>query len=197
MQWVNRPNQDFRGFSGTVASAAPSPWGENVVVAASGVSSQVTRILGPAGEQDRATAGEAITICLADEVDVARGDVLAPIAERPAVADQFAAHVLWMDEEPMLPGRQYMMRIGNLWTSASVTLIKHRVDVATLDHQSATRLSLNEIGLQPRHRAARADGPLRAEPPDRCLHPGGPFHQPHRGLRDDQLRAAPRDQCAS
>ncbi len=146
VQWVNRPNQDFRGFSGTVASGAVAV-GENIVVAASGVSSHVTRILGPAGDQERASAGESITICLADEVDVARGDVLAPIADRPAVADQFAAHLLWMDEEAMLPGRQYMMRIGNVWTSASVTSIKHRVDVATLDHQSATRLSLNEIGL--------------------------------------------------
>ncbi len=146
VQWVNRPNQDFRGFSGTVASGSIAV-GENIMVAASRVTSHVTRILGPAGEQERATAGEAITICLADEVDVARGDVLAPIAERPAVADQFAAQVLWMDEEPMLPGRQYMMRIGNVWTSASVTVLKHRVDVTTLDHQSATRLSLNEIGL--------------------------------------------------
>jgi bifunctional enzyme CysN/CysC len=146
VQWVNRPNQDFRGFSGTVASGAVAV-GENIVVAASGVTSHVTRILGPDGEQERATAGEAITICLADEVDVARGDVLAPVSDRPAVVDQFAAHLLWMDEEPMLPGRQYMMRIGNLWTSASVTLLKHRVYVATLDHQSATRLSLNEIGL--------------------------------------------------
>lgn len=146
VQWVNRPNQDFRGFSGTVASGAVAV-GENIVVAASGVSSHVTRILGPAGDQERAAAGESVTICLADEVDVARGDVLAPIADRPAVADQFAAHLLWMDEEPMLPGRQYMMRIGNVWTAASVTSIKHRVDVGTLDHQSATRLSLNEIGL--------------------------------------------------
>ena len=146
VQWVNRPNQDFRGFSGTVASGTVA-LGEKLVVAASGVTSEVTRILGPDGEQERAAAGEAITLCLADEVDVARGDVLAPIADRPAVADQFAAHLLWMDEEPMLPGRQYMMRIGNLWTSASVTTLKHRVDVATLDHQSATRLSLNEIGL--------------------------------------------------
>jgi bifunctional enzyme CysN/CysC len=80
-------------------------------------------------------------------VDVARGDVLAPVSDRPAVADQFAAHVLWMDEEPMLPGRQYMMRIGQLWTSASITSIKHRVDVATLDEQAASKLGLNEIGF--------------------------------------------------
>jgi bifunctional enzyme CysN/CysC len=146
VQWVNRPNQDFRGFSGTVASGAVAV-GESIVVALSGVQSHVARILGPDGEVERATAGDSVTICLTDEVDVARGDVLAPTADRPAVADQFAAHLLWMDEEPMLPGRQYMMRIGNIWTTASVTAIKHRVDMAALDHQSATRLSLNEIGL--------------------------------------------------
>jgi bifunctional enzyme CysN/CysC len=146
VQWVNRPDQDFRGFSGTVASGAVA-LGEKVVVAASGVTSAVTRILGPAGDQERAMAGEAVTLCLAEDVDVARGDVLAPPADRPVVADQFAAHLLWMDEEPMLPGRQYMMRIGNLWTTASVTTLKHRLDVTTLEHQPATRLSLNEIGL--------------------------------------------------
>ena len=146
VQWVNRPDQDFRGFSGTIASGAVAV-GESVVVAASGVRSHVARILGPGGDVERATAGAAVTICLTDEVDVARGDVLAPTADRPTVADQFAAHLLWMDEEPMLPGRQYMMRMGNVWTSASVTAIKHRVDVATLDQQPATRLALNEIAF--------------------------------------------------
>lgn len=146
VQWVNRPNQDFRGFSGTIASGAVAV-GESIVVAASGVQSHVARILAPSGDVERATAGEAVTICLADEVDVARGDVLVPTADRPAVSDQFAAHLLWMDEEPMLPGRQYMMRIGHVWTTASVTAVKHRVDMTALDHQSATRLALNEIGF--------------------------------------------------
>jgi bifunctional enzyme CysN/CysC len=146
VQWVNRPNLDFRGFSGTVASGRIAV-GDAVVVAASGRQSRVARILGPDGDQDRGAAGEALTICLADEVDVARGDVLAPLADRPEVADQFAAHLLWMDEEPMLPGRQYLMRIGNFWTSASVTQIKHRVDVNTLEQQPAKRLELNEIAV--------------------------------------------------
>ena len=146
VQWVNRPNQDFRGFSGTIASGAVAV-GESVVVAASGVQSHVARILAPSGDVRSAAAGDAVTICLTDEVDVARGDVLAPPADRPAVSDQFAAHLLWMDEEPMLPGRQYMMRIGHVWTTASITAIKHRVDMAALDHQSATRLALNEIGF--------------------------------------------------
>ena len=146
VQWVNRPNLDFRGFSGTIASGRIAV-GDGVVVAASGRQSQVARILGPDGDQQMAAAGEAVTICLADEVDVARGDVLAPLADRPEVADQLAAHLLWMDEEAMLPGRQYLARFGNLWTTASVTTIKHRVDVNTLDHQAAKRLELNEIAV--------------------------------------------------
>ncbi|MGK7870676.1 sulfate adenylyltransferase subunit CysN [Falsiroseomonas sp. E2-1-a20] len=146
VQWVNRPDQDFRGFSGTVAGGSIAV-GEDVVVAASGILSQVVRILGPAGDQPSAGSGEAVTLCLADEVDVARGDVLAGAADRPTVADQFAAHLLWMDEEPMLPGRQYMIRLGHSWTTASVTAIKHRVDLADLGQQSATRLTMNEIGV--------------------------------------------------
>jgi len=146
VQWVNRPNLDFRGFSGTIASGAVAV-GDAVVVAGSGVTSTVSRLLGPDGDIERAGAGEAVTICLADEVDVARGDMLAPPAARPVVADQFAAHLLWMDEEAMLPGRQYMLRMGHAWTSASITTIKHRVDVTSLEHQAATKLGLNEIGF--------------------------------------------------
>jgi bifunctional enzyme CysN/CysC len=146
VQWVNRPNLDFRGFSGSVASGRAAV-GDAVVVAASGRTSRIARILGPDGDQAMCAAGEAVTICLADEVDVARGDVLAPLADRPNVADQFAAHLLWMDEEAMLPGRQYLMRVGNLWTAASVTAIKHRVDVNTLEHAASKKLELNEIGF--------------------------------------------------
>jgi bifunctional enzyme CysN/CysC len=146
VQWVNRPNLDFRGFSGNVASGRIAV-GDGIVVAASGRQSRVARILGPDGDQQAAGAGEAVTICLADEVDVARGDVLAPLADRPEVVDQFAAHLLWMDEEAMLPGRQYMVRFGNFWTTASVTAIKHRVDVNTLEQQPAKRLELNEIAF--------------------------------------------------
>jgi bifunctional enzyme CysN/CysC len=146
VQWVNRPNLDFRGYSGTIASGRVAV-GDGVVVAASGRQSRVTRILGPDGDLAAAGTGEAVTICLADEVDIARGDVLAPLADRPEVADQFAAHLLWMDEEPMLPGRQYLARIGNRWVGASVTSIKHRVDVNTLEQQPAKRLELNEIAV--------------------------------------------------
>ena len=146
VQWVNRPNPDFRGFSGTVASGRIAV-GDGVVVAASGRQSRVSRILGPDGDQAAAAAGEAVTVCLSDEVDVARGDLLAPLADRPEVMDQFAAHVLWMDEDALLPGRQYLARIGHLWTVASVTAIKHRVDVETLGQAPAKALKLNEIAF--------------------------------------------------
>ncbi len=146
VQWVNRPNLDFRGFSGTVASGSVAV-GDPIVVAASGKTSHVARLLGSDGDMEKAVAHDAITIVLADEVDVARGDVLVPPMDRPPVSDQFAAHILWMDEEALLPGRQYLMRTGNLWTNASVTTIKHRVDVATLEHQPAKKLDLNEIGF--------------------------------------------------
>lgn len=146
VQWVNRPNLDFRGFAGTIASGTVAP-GDQVVVAASGKTTRVARIVTAEGDLDRAEAGQAVTLTLADEVDVARGDVLARPAERPAVADQFAAHLLWMDEEPMLPGRGYLMRIGNVWTPCSITSIRHRVDVNTLEQHAARRLALNEIGF--------------------------------------------------
>ena len=146
VQWVNRPNLDFRGFAGTVASGSIAT-GDQVVVAASGKATRIARIVTAGGDLDRAEAGQAVTLTLADEVDVARGDVLARPAERPAVADQFAGHLLWMDEEAMLPGRSYLMRIGNVWTPCSVTSIRHRVDVNTLEEHAARRLSLNEIGF--------------------------------------------------
>ena len=109
VQWVNRPNLDFRGFAGTVASGQVSV-GDAIVVASSGRSSVVSRIVIFDGDRNSATAGDAVTLALAEEVDIARGDVLAPPLERPEVADQFAAHVLWMSEEPLLPGRSYLLR---------------------------------------------------------------------------------------
>jgi bifunctional enzyme CysN/CysC len=146
VQWVNRPNLDFRGFAGTVASGRIAP-GDQVVVAASGKATRIARIVTADGDLAAAEAGQAVTLTLEDEVDVARGDILVRPAERPPVADQFAGHLLWMDEEAMLPGRSYMMRIGNIWTPCSVTSIRHRVDVNTLEEHAARRLSLNEIGF--------------------------------------------------
>jgi bifunctional enzyme CysN/CysC len=146
VQWVNRPNLDFRGFSGTIAAGHCAP-GDQVVVASSGRASRIRQIHTADGNLTRATAGDAVTLVLEDELDIARGDLLVPPADRPPVADQFAATILWMDEEHMLPGRQYLMRIGTQWVPASVTSIRHRVDVNTLDELAAKQLDLNEIGF--------------------------------------------------
>src|ERR1700761_5418046 len=146
VQWVTRPNLDFRGFSGTVASGSLRA-GERIVVAASGKESTVTRIVTADGDLPEAVAGDAVTLTLADEVDIARGDVIARADSRPEVVDQFAAHVLWMTEEAMLPGRSYLMRIGTKYLPARITSLKHKVDVNTLEHIAAKTLGLNEIGL--------------------------------------------------
>jgi bifunctional enzyme CysN/CysC len=146
VQWVNRPNLDFRGFSGTIVSGSIEV-GARVAVAASGRESQVTRIVTADGDLPDARAGDAVTLVLADEVDIARGDVLARAEARPEVVDQFAAHVLWMTEDPMLPGRSYLMRIGTQYVPARVTTLKHKVDVNTLEHIAATTLGLNDIGV--------------------------------------------------
>ncbi|HTY93513.1 MAG TPA: sulfate adenylyltransferase subunit CysN, partial [Steroidobacteraceae bacterium] len=146
VQWVNRPNLDFRGFSGTVASGTIGS-GDAVVVAASGKETRITRIVTADGDLPEARAGDAVTLVLDDEVDIARGDVLARPETRPEVVDQFAAHLLWMAEDPMLPGRSYLMRIGTRFVPARVTSLKHKVDVNTLEHIAARTLVLNEIGL--------------------------------------------------
>ena len=145
VQWVNRPNQDFRGFAGTVAAGEVAP-GDAVVVLPSARRSSVAQVLGPDGPVQRAFAGQAVTLTLADEVDVSRGDVIAAAGDPPAVADQFAAHVLWMSDSPLLPGRPYWLKIGARTVSASISEIKHRVDVNTQEHLAAKRLELNEVG---------------------------------------------------
>jgi bifunctional enzyme CysN/CysC len=146
VQWVNRPNLDFRGFSGTIASGVVRP-GDPVTVAASGKQTTVTRIVTYDGDLPEARAGQAVTLTLADEVDIARGDLLAPPTARPDVADQFAAHVLWMGDEAMLPGRPYLMRIGTRYVPIRITSLKHRIDVDTLEHLAGRTLELNEIGV--------------------------------------------------
>jgi bifunctional enzyme CysN/CysC len=146
VQWVNRPHQDFRGFAGTVASGSIAA-GDDVVVSTSGRASRVKRILTYDGDLSRAETGDAVTITLEDEVDVSRGDVLARAAARPEVADQFAAQIIWMDREALVPGRAYILRAGTQSVSASVTVIKYKIDVNTREHLAATTLGLNEIGL--------------------------------------------------
>jgi bifunctional enzyme CysN/CysC len=146
VQWVNRPNLDFRGYAGTLASGRVAI-GDNVVVASSGKVSRVERIVTFNGDRDSATAGDAVTLTLADEIDIGRGDVLVPPHNRPEVADQFAAHLLWMNEEPLLPGRSYLLRIGTKTLPAQVTMLKHKIDINTLEQKPGRTLRLNEIGF--------------------------------------------------
>ncbi len=146
VQWVNRPDADFRGYAGTLASGALAV-GDAVVVAGSGRETRVQRIVTFDGDRRRADAGDAVTLTLADDLDIARGDVLADVDNRPEVADQFAAHVVWMSEEPMLPGRRYLVRIGTNTVPGSVTTLKHKIDVNSLDHIAGRALHLNEIGF--------------------------------------------------
>ena len=145
VQWVSRPHADFRGFAGTIASGRVRV-GDEVAVLPSARTTRIDRILGPDGERDAAEAGEAVTLTFADEVDAARGDLVAPVRARPALADQFAARVVWMTDEPLLPGRSYLMRIGDAWVPASVTGLKYRLDVDTQAHAAAKSLGLNAIG---------------------------------------------------
>ena len=146
VQWVNRPNLDFRGYAGTVASGRIAA-GDEIVVAASGRITRISRIVTADGDQAAAEAEDAVTLTLEDEIDVGRGDVLARPTERPDVADQFAAHLIWMDADQMDPGRNYIFRIGTQSVTGSITTIKHRIDVNTRDHLAATTLGLNEIGF--------------------------------------------------
>ncbi|MCA0197945.1 MAG: sulfate adenylyltransferase subunit CysN [Proteobacteria bacterium] len=146
VQWVNRPHQDFRGFAGTIACGQVAP-GDEVVVLPSARRSKVAQVLGPGGDPlPRAGAGQAVTLTLADEIDVGRGDVIAAASDPPPVADQFAAHILWMGDAPLLPGRPYWLKIGTRTVAASVSEIKYRVDVNTQEHLAAKRLELNEVG---------------------------------------------------
>jgi len=146
VQWVNRPHSDFRGYAGTLASGRVAV-GDDVIVACSGKASRIERIVTFDGDRDRATAGDAVTLTLADEIDISRGDVLVPPQHRPEVADQFGAHLLWMHEEPLLPGRSYLLRIGTRTLPAQVTTLRHKIDVNTLEQRPGRILGLNEIGF--------------------------------------------------
>jgi bifunctional enzyme CysN/CysC len=146
VQWVNRPNLDFRGYAGTVASGRINK-GDDIVVAASGRASKVDQIVTYDGALESAEAGDAVTITLADEIDIARGDILVEPKARPEVSDQFAAHIIWMNDEPLLPGRSYFIRIGTKTVPATITTIKHKIDVNTREHLAATTLGLNDIAF--------------------------------------------------
>ena len=146
VQWVNRPNLDFRGFSGLIAAGTVRP-GDRVKVLPSGRESRVARIVVLPGDLDQAVPGQSVTITLADEVDISRGDVLVGADDPCPVANQFESTIVWMDDEAMLPGRPYLMKIGAQTVTASITEPKYRVQVNTLEHIAAKRLELNEIGV--------------------------------------------------
>ncbi|HLG59250.1 MAG TPA: sulfate adenylyltransferase subunit CysN [Vicinamibacterales bacterium] len=146
VQWVNRPNLDFRGFAGVIVSGRVRT-GDSIRVVPSGRQSHVARILIGDQEAQSATAGQSITLTLTDELDVSRGDVLAPSDAPPLVADQFEATIVWMHERPMLQGRSYLMKVGTKTVTATVSPLKYKVNVNTLEHTAARKLELNDIGI--------------------------------------------------
>jgi len=146
VQWVNRPNLDFRGFAGLVASGRIAP-GDPVRILPSGKTSTVARIVTHGGDLSQAVAGQSLTLTLADEVDCSRGDVIAAAGDPPQVADQFEATLVWMAEEPLLPGRTYWLKLGTQTVSAKVREPKYRIDVNTTQHLAAPTLDLNDIGI--------------------------------------------------
>ena len=146
VQWVNRPNLDFRGFSGTIASGVVKQ-GDEIVVAPSGKRSTVRRIVTQDGDLEEAGPDRAVTITLADEIDISRGDILCAGRAPAEQSDQIAAHIVWMHDDEMIPGRQYLIKTANRIVSGSITELKHKVNVNTLEHMSGKTLELNEVGF--------------------------------------------------
>ena len=146
VQWVNRPNLDFRGFCGTIASGSVKP-GDRVVVPSSGQASTVAKIVTMDGDLDEAVAGQAVTICLEDEIDISRGDMLSDPESRPDFADQFQAKVAWLHEDGLLPGRSYLLKAGSATAPAQVSELKRKVNVNTLQLEPGKTLEMNEVGI--------------------------------------------------
>jgi bifunctional enzyme CysN/CysC len=146
VQLVIRGSEDFRGYGGRVASGSMSR-GDAVTVARSGAVSRIERLVTFDGDVEEASAGQAITVMLSDHVDVSRGDLLSHADDPPQVADQLAAYLVWFEEQPMLPGRSYLMRIGTQTTTATITGLKHKVDIVSGGKIAARTLSSNEIGF--------------------------------------------------
>jgi bifunctional enzyme CysN/CysC len=146
VQWVNRPNLDFRGFAGQIASGAVCV-GDDVRILPSGKTSTVSRIVTLDGDLDEAVAGQSVTLCLADEVDCSRGDVIAISESPPQAADQFEANLVWMADEAMIPGRAYWLKLGTQLVSATIQPPKYQVNVNSMEHLAAKTLELNAIGV--------------------------------------------------
>ena len=146
VQWVNRPNLDFRGFAGTIASGTIKP-GDAIRILPSGRTSTVSRIVTFGGDLAEAGQDQSVTLTLADEVDCSRGDVIVAAGDPPEVADQFSATIVWMDQSPLLPGRSYWLKLGTQTVSATIREPEHAIDVNTLAKLSAKTLNLNDIGV--------------------------------------------------
>jgi bifunctional enzyme CysN/CysC len=146
VQWVNRPNLDFRGFAGTIAGGTVRP-GDRVRVLPSGRESTVRRIVTYDGDLPLAVAGQSVTLTLADEIDISRGDLICAATAPAEVADQFETTIVWMHDDPLLVGRQYWLKIGGSTVPVQVTDLKYRLNVNTLEHLAAKTLALNEIGV--------------------------------------------------
>lgn len=146
VQWVNRPNLDFRGYAGTLVSGEIKP-GDAIRVQPSGKTSSIKQIVTLDGELEKAVAGQSVTLTLNDEIDISRGDVISTTEQPASSADQFETTIVWMDDEPLLPGREYLLKIGTKTVTATVTTIKHQVNVNTLAHNAATQLELNAIAV--------------------------------------------------
>ena len=146
VQWVNRPNPDFRGFAGTIVSGTVKP-GDRIVVQPSGREARIARIVTADGDLAEAVANQSVTLTLHEEIDISRGDVISAAADPVTCADQFEASLVWMDSAPMLRGRSYVMKIGSKTANATIAPLKYRINVHTLEHVAAGKLDLNEIGV--------------------------------------------------
>jgi bifunctional enzyme CysN/CysC len=146
VQWVNRPNLDFRGFSGLITSGTVRP-GDSIKVMPSSRIARVTTVSTFDGDIEEARAGQSVTLVLADEIDISRGDLLCAESQAASIADQFEAHIVWMHENVMVPGRPYLAKIGTCSVGVSIATPKYRIDVNTLEHLAARTLGLNEIGV--------------------------------------------------
>jgi bifunctional enzyme CysN/CysC len=146
VQWVNRPDQSFRGFAGQIAAGSARP-GDEIRILPSGRTTRISRVVTSDGDLDEAISGQSVTLTFEDEIDCSRGDVIVAVTDPPEVADQFEATIVWMDEQEMLPGRGYWLKLGTQTVTATVQHPKYEINVNTLEHLAAPTLHLNSIGV--------------------------------------------------
>lgn len=168
VQLVSRPNAEFRGYAGTIVAGRVSR-GDTVVVARNGEQAQVSRIVTFDGDLAEAGAGQAVTLALSKEIDASRGDVISATQQRPELTDQFAAHLVWMSKDELLPGRRYLMKIGAKTLPAWVTTLKHKIDLETHSHLAAPTLQMNDVGFA---NISSLD-PIAIDPYSACRDTGG------------------------